>query len=131
MLVDQAEQILILGPEPDHEPGAFGGWELVWLKGDHSWTYVGTDASDSVIAIDGSLSASTYGGNDVVSAGAGDDIVNGGDGRRDVAAVIGGRNSCAADRVGRLRDPRSCCPGSGRCGAGSAGSAARAASTSA
>ncbi len=35
VLVDQAEQLLILGPEPEHEPGAVGGWELVWLKGDH------------------------------------------------------------------------------------------------
>lgn len=100
VLVDQAEQLLILGPEPANEPGAFGGWELVWLKGDHSWTYVGTDASDSVIAVDGSLSASTYGGNDIVSAGDGDDIVNGGEGRRDVAAVIGGLNSCAETEWG-------------------------------
>lgn len=100
VLVDQAEQLLILGPEPEHEPGALGGWELVWLKGDHPWTYVGTDAADSVIAIDGSLSASTYGGNDVVSAGSGDDIVNGGEGRRDVAAVIGGSNSCAETEWG-------------------------------
>lgn len=94
VLLDQAEQLLILGPEPEHDPGAVGGWELVWLKGNHSWTYVGTDASDSVIAVGGSLSASTYGGNDVVSAGKGDDVVNGGEGRRDVAAVIGGLNSC-------------------------------------
>ena len=100
VLVDQADQLLILGPEPEHEPGAFGGWELVWLKGDHAWTYVGTDASDSVIAIGGRLSASTYGGNDVVSAGDGDDIVNGGGGRRDVAAVIGGLNSCAETEWG-------------------------------
>ena len=100
VLVDQSEQLLILGPEPENEPGAFGGWELVWLKGDHAWTYVGTDASDSVIAIDGRLSASTYGGNDVVSAGAGDDIVNGGEGRRDVAAVVGGLNSCAETEWG-------------------------------
>jgi hypothetical protein len=100
VLVDQAEQLLILGPEPDHEPGAIGGWELVWLKGDHPWTYVGTDESDSVIAIGGSLSASTYGGNDVVSAGDGDDIVNGGEGRHDVAAVIGGNNSCAETEWG-------------------------------
>jgi Ca2+-binding RTX toxin-like protein len=100
VLLDQAEQLLILGPEPEHEPGAFGGWELVWLKGDHPWTYVGTDARDSVIAIGGSLSASTYGGNDVMSAGAGDDIINGGEGRRDVAAVIGGLNSCTATELG-------------------------------
>ncbi len=104
VLVDQAEQVLILGPEPDHEPGAIGGWELVWLKGDHSWTYVGTDLSDSVIAIGGSISASTYGGNDVVSAGPGDDIINGGEGRRDVAAVLGGRNSCAATEWGDCDD---------------------------
>jgi Ca2+-binding RTX toxin-like protein len=100
VLVDQAEQLLILGPEPEHAPGAIGGWELVWLKGDHAWTYVGTEEKDSVIAIDGSLSASTYGGNDVVSAGKGDDIVNGGSGRRDVAAVIGGDNACAATEWG-------------------------------
>ncbi len=100
VLVDQAEQILILGPEPEHEPGAFGGWELVWLKGNHSWTYVGTEESDSVIAIGGNLSASTYGGNDVVSAGAGDDLINGGDGRRDVAAVVGGLNSCSETEWG-------------------------------
>ena len=104
MLVDQAEQVLILGPEPDHEPGAIGGWELVWLKGDHPWTYVGTDETDSVIAIGGSLSASTYGGNDVVSAGPGDDIVNGGEGRRDVAAVVGGVNSCAETEWGDCDD---------------------------
>ncbi len=110
VLVDQAEQLLILGPEPANEPGAFGGWELVWLKGDHSWTYVGTDASDSVIAIDGSLSASTYGGNDVVSAGDGDDIINGGEGRRDVAAVIGGLNSCAETEWGDC-DPSGPPPG--------------------
>lgn len=95
VLVDQAEQVLILGPEPEHAPGAISGWELVWLKGDHSWTYVGTDEPDSLIAVDGHLSASTYGGNDVVSAGGGDDIVNGGDGRKDAAAVQGGANSCA------------------------------------
>ncbi len=100
VLVDQAEQLLILGPEPEHEPGGIGGWELVWLEGDHPWTYVGTDQSDSVIAIDGSLSASTYGGNDVVSAGDGDDIVNGGGGRRDAAAVLGGLNSCAETELG-------------------------------
>ncbi|KAA1421120.1 calcium-binding protein [Nocardioides humilatus] len=100
VLVDQAEQQLILGPEPDHAPGGISGWELVWLKGDHAWTYVGTDAPDSVIAIGGHLSASTYGGNDVVSAGGGDDIVNGGDGRRDVAAVIGGANACAETEWG-------------------------------
>ena len=104
VLVDQSEQLLILGPEPDHEPGAIGGWELVWLKGAHPWTYVGTDESDSVIAIDGSLSASTYGGNDVVSAGAGDDIVNGGEGGRDVAAVLGGANSCADTEWGDCDD---------------------------
>ena len=104
VLVDQAEQLLILGPEPDHEPGAIGGWELVWLKGDHPWTYVGTDLSDSVIALGGSLSASTYGGNDVVSAGAGDDIVNGGEGRQDVAAVVGGSNSCSETEWGDCDD---------------------------
>jgi Ca2+-binding RTX toxin-like protein len=128
VLADQSEQILILGPEPGNEPGAFGGWELVWLKGDHSWTYVGTDARDSVIAIDGSLSASTYGGNDVVSAGAGDDIVNGGKGRRDVAAVVGGRNSCAATEWGDCR-PLVFLPGVRP--VGQPLSAARAASTSA
>lgn len=100
VLVDQAEQVLILGPEPDHEPGAIEGWELVWLKGDHAWTYVGTDLPDSVIAVDGSLSASTFGGNDVVSAGPGDDIVNGGAGRKDVAAVVGGSNSCSETEWG-------------------------------
>lgn len=100
ILVDQAEELLILGPEPEHDPGAIGGWELVWLKGNHSWTYVGTDERDSVIAIGGNLSASTYAGNDVVSAGAGDDIVNGGGGRRDVAAVVGGLNSCSETEWG-------------------------------
>ena len=130
MLVDQAEQILILGPEPEHEPGAFAGWELVWLKGDHSWTYVGTDASDSVIALGGNLSASTYGGNDVVSAGKGDDIVNGGAGRKDAAAVIGGRNSCAAIEWGDC-DPLVVLPGVRPVLAPAQRSAARAASTSA
>ena len=100
VLVDQAEQVVILGPEPDHAPGDFSGWEVVWLKGDHAWTYVGTDAPDSVIALGGSIQASTYGGNDVVSAGNGDDIVNGGDGRKDVAAVLGGTNSCAETEWG-------------------------------
>lgn len=100
VLVDQAEQVLILGPEPDHAPGAISGWEVVWLKGDHPWTYVGTDGPDSVIALGGSIQASTYGGNDVVSAGNGDDIVNGGDGRKDVAAVLGGTNSCAETEWG-------------------------------
>lgn len=100
VLLDQAEQLLVIGPEPQHEPGAFGGWELVWLKGDHAWTYVGTDGGDSVIAVDGSLSASTYGGNDVVSSGPGNDIVNGGDGRRDVAAVGDGDNRCAETEWG-------------------------------
>jgi len=104
VLLDQAEQLLIIGPEPDHVPGAFAGWELVWLKGNHPWTYVGTDASDSVIAIGGSLSASTYGGNDVVSAGNGDDVINGGDGRRDVAAVIGGLNNCFETELGDCDD---------------------------
>jgi Ca2+-binding RTX toxin-like protein len=128
VLVDQAEELLILGPEPEHGPGSIGGWELVWLKGNHSWTYVGTEESDSVIAVGGNLSASTYGGNDVVSAGAGDDIVNGGDGRRDVAAVIGGYNSCSQTEWGDcdpLVVPRGIRP------VGQPTSAARAASTSA
>lgn len=103
VLVDQAEQVLILGPEPTNEPGSVSDWELVWLKGDHAWTYVGTDAPDSVIAVDGSLNASTYGANDVVSAGRGDDIVNGGDGRRDVAAVISGFNDCWDVELGDCR----------------------------
>jgi Ca2+-binding RTX toxin-like protein len=130
VLLDQAEQILILGPEPEHEPGAFAGWELVWLKGDHSWTYVGTAASDSVIALGGNLSASTYGGNDVMSAGKGDDIVNGGAGRKDVAAVIGGRNNCAAVEWGDC-DPLMVLPGVRPVLAPAQRSAARAASTSA
>jgi Ca2+-binding RTX toxin-like protein len=129
VLVDQAEQLLILGPEPEHEPGTIGGWELVWLKGDHAWTYVGTDESDSVIAVDGSLSVSTYGGNDVVSAGAGDDIVNGGAGRRDVAAVIGGNNSCSETEWGDC-DP-TLVPTGVRPARAQPMSAARAASTSA
>jgi Ca2+-binding RTX toxin-like protein len=104
VLVDQMDQVVILGPEPEHAPGAISGWEVVWLKGDHAWTYVGTDEPDSVIALGGSLSASTYGGNDVVSAGNGDDIVNGGDGRKDAVAVLGGTNSCAAAEWGDCPD---------------------------
>ncbi|KAA1427165.1 calcium-binding protein [Nocardioides antri] len=131
VLLDQAEQLLILGPEPEHEPGAFAGWELVWLKGDHAWTYVGTDAPDSVIAVDGRLSASTYGANDVVSAGHGDDIINGGDGRRDAVAVIGGRNSCAQVELGDC-DPSVLPPGLAPVLAPQVGSsAARAAMTAA
>lgn len=128
VLVDQAEQLLILGPEPEHAPGAIGGWELVWLKGNHAWTYVGTEAADSVIAVGGKLSASTYGGNDVVSAGPGDDIVNGGDGRRDVAAVVGGNNACYDAEWGDCT-PSVRLPGVRP--AGQPDSAARAASTSA
>ncbi|WP_183093857.1 calcium-binding protein [Nocardioides stalactiti] len=110
VLVDQAEQILILGPEPEHEPGAFSGWELVWLKGNHAWTYVGTDVADSVIALGGRLTASTYGGNDVVSAGDGDDIVNGGDGKKDAAALLDGVNACAETEWGDC-DPQVVLPG--------------------
>lgn len=130
VLVDQAEQVLILGPEPEHAPGAISGWELVWLKGDHAWTYVGTDEPDSVIAVDGSLQASTYGGNDVVSAGSGDDIVNGGDGRRDVAAVVGGANSCADTEWGDC-ESQVVVPGTRPVFARQPSRAARAASTSA